>query len=136
MRPHPVSIAAAVLVALEALAIGVLAVIQVGEILAGHSAEAATGIALLVLTIVMGVGVAAFAFGILREKTWGRSGGIVTQILILSIALGAATGTLYDHPLLGAVIAVPGILGLVLIVASSRKRPEQRVPRDDAADDA
>lgn len=134
MRPHPVSIAAAILVALEAVGLGVLAVAQIGEILAGHSAEIATGIALLVLTIVMAAGVAAFAYGIFREKTWGRSGGIVTQILILSVALGAATGTFYDHPAMGAAIAAPGVLGLVLIIASSRKRPEQRVR--DTGDDA
>ncbi len=34
----------------------------------------------------------AFAVGIWRGWSWGRSGGIVTQLLIIAVAIGAMTG--------------------------------------------
>ncbi len=133
MRLHPAGIIAAIIVALEGIAVLALAVTQVIAMTAGDTAEIATAIALLVLTIVMGVGMLAFAWGILRGETWGRSGGIVTQVLVFAVGLGAATGG-YAHPGIGFMIMVPAIAGFAAIILAARQRPDQR--HADGADGA
>lgn len=49
----------------------------------------------------------------------GPLGGIVTQVLILAVALGAATGA-YAHPLIGLALAVPALVTFVLLVLAAR----------------
>ena len=49
------------------------------------------------LTAVGAAAVLAFAVAIWRGQSWGRSGGIVTQLLILAVALGAVTGAYADR---------------------------------------
>lgn len=127
MPSHPAGRIAAALVLLEGVALLVLAGMQVLAMIAGDTAELASALALLVLTLVMAAGVIAFAVGIARGRTWGRSGGIVTQILVLAVALGAATGQ-YAHPLTALAIAAPAILTLILIVVATRRSPEEREP--------
>ena len=46
-------------------------------------------------------------------------GGIVTQLLILAVALGAATGA-YADPSTALILAVPAIVALVLLVLAVR----------------
>lgn len=133
MRTSPATLAAAALVAVEGLAILVLAVVQIFAIVSGDTAELSSAIALLVLTIIMGGGVLAFAYGILRSENWGRSGGIVTQVLIAAIGLGAATG-MYAHPMMAFAIAAPAILTLILIVVAARKNPAEHAQPDTDAD--
>ncbi len=71
------------------------------------------------LTLVGAVAVLAFAVAIWRGRSWGRSGGIVTQVLILAVALGAATGA-YAHPSTALILAVPAVAALVLLVLAAR----------------
>lgn len=106
---------ASALVALEALGLGVLVVWQVTAVIAGDTGALESAIALIVLTIVGLVIVAAFAVAIWRGQSWGRSGAIVTQVLILAVALGAATGA-YAAPGVALGIAVPALITLVVLV--------------------
>lgn len=106
---------ASALVALEALGLGVLVVWQVTAVIAGDTGALESAIALIVLTIVGLVIVAAFAAAIWRGQSWGRSGAIVTQVLILAVALGAATGA-YAAPGVALGIAVPALITLVVLV--------------------
>jgi hypothetical protein len=119
MRTNTAAKAAAVLVGLEGGALIALAVWQTMAIASGDTAALDSAIALLVLTVV-GVGaVVAFAVAIWRGRSWGRSGAIVTQVLILAVALGAATGA-YAHPSTGIILAVPAIVALVLLAIAAR----------------
>ena len=120
--------AAGLLVAAEGIGVLALAVWQVFALLAGDTGSVVSAIALLVLTVIGAVVVLAFAVGILRGRSWGRSRAIVTQVLILAIALGAATGQ-YAHPLIGLVLAVPAIACLALVFLAARRSPK----RDDVA---
>ena len=113
------SIAGGILV-LEVAGIAVLAVAQAGAIVGGDTAALETAIALLVLTAVGAAIVIAFGVGTIRNRSWGRSGGIVTQLLMLAIAIGAATGV-YAHPLLGLQLAIPAIITLVLLFSAVRR---------------
>lgn len=110
---------AAVLVGLEGLGIAALAGWMVLSLFAGDTAELGTALALLVMTAVAAVGVIAFAVAIFRGHGWGRSGAIVTQLLILAVALGAATGA-YAHPLVALALAIPAIVTLVVVIAAAR----------------
>lgn len=105
---------------LEGAAIGLLAVAQAGAIFGGDTAALESAIALLVLTIIGAAAVVAFGVATIRERSWGRSGGIVTQLLILAVAGGAATGV-FAHPLLGLQLAIPAIVTLVLLFAAVRR---------------
>jgi len=126
MRTNTVERAAAVLVGLEGLAILALVVWQIAALASGDTVSIESAVALLVLTLVGGAAVLAFAVAIWRGRSWGRSGGIVTQVLILAVALGAATGV-YAHPSIAAVLAVPAIVALVLLAVAARRagREEQ-----------
>ena len=113
------SAAAALVVALEGLGLAVLGGWELVALLSGDTGSAISAIALIVLTAVGAVVVLAFAGGILRGRSWGRSGGIVTQLLILAVAVGAATGQ-YAHPLTGLALAVPAVIGLALLILAAR----------------
>lgn len=119
MRANPARVLSAALLGLEGLGLGALAVWQFFAMIAGDTASFASALALLVLTVVGAVVVLAFAGGVLRGRSWGRSGGIVTQVLIVSVAIGAATGE-FAHPLTGLAIAAPAVATFVLLVIVAR----------------
>src|SRR3954452_14637327 len=98
MRTKTVSRAASLLLGLEGLALVVLVVWQIAAVVSGDTDSLESAWALVALTLAAAAAVLAFAVAVWRGRSWGRSGGIVTQILILAVALGAATGV-YGHPL-------------------------------------
>lgn len=126
MRTKPTARIAAVLVGLEALGVLAIVVWQIAALAGGDTESSTSAIALIVLTAAGAALLAAFAVAVWRGQSWGRSGGIVAQLLILAVALGAATGA-YAHPLTGLVLAVPAVVTLVLLVLAARRRD----PRND-----
>lgn len=110
---------AAVLVGLEGLGVAALMVREIVAIVTGDTDSIESAIALAVLTLVAAAAVIAFAFAIWRGQSWGRSGGIVTQLLILAVSFGAATGAFAD-PALGLALAAPALIVLVLLVLAVR----------------
>ena len=125
--------AAAVLVALEGAGLAALAAWQVGAFFAGDTVSIESSLALVVLTAVGAVAVVAFAVAIWRDLSWGRSGGIVTQLLLLAVALGAATGA-YAHPSTALILAAPAIVTLVLLVIAVRDAGRQSREQHEAQD--
>jgi len=119
MRSRLIRASGALLVAIEGLVLVALTIWQFAALVAGDAGAVDSAVALIVLTAVGAVIVIAFAVAILRGRSWARSGGIVTQVLILAVALGAATGA-YAHPLIGIVIAIPAIVTLVLLAIAAR----------------
>ncbi|MFT4213058.1 MAG: histidine kinase [Microbacterium sp.] len=117
---------AGVLVMAEGVVLVVLTLWQAVSLVGGDTDSVPSAIALLVLTLIGAAAVAAFGAGVLRDRSWGRSGGIVTQLLVLAVAGGAATGA-YAHPAIGVVIGVPALVVLILlviaVVRASRRRP-------------
>ncbi|MCP2637465.1 histidine kinase [Microbacterium sp. HD4P20] len=120
MRTNVSGRVAAVLVALEGLGIVALAVWQIVALVSGDTGSIESAIALVVLTVVGAAAVLAFAVAVWRKLSWGRSGAIVTQLLILAVALGAATGA-YADPAIALVLAVPAVVALVLLVLAVRE---------------
>lgn len=134
MRTKGAARAAAVVVAIEGVALVALAVWQIIAITTGDTDSLVSALALVILTAVGAAAVLAFTVAIWRGLSWGRSGGIVTQVLILAVALGAVTGT-YGHPSTGVVLAIPAIVALVLLVIAVRNAGRDVSGRDgrDAA---
>ncbi|MDT3344652.1 histidine kinase [Microbacterium aquilitoris] len=119
MRTTRIERIAAGWLALEALGILILLVWELVALLRGDSGSVGSSIALLVLTAVGAAALGAFAVAVWRDGSWGRSGGVVAQLLVLSIALGTLTGEGADTRL-AATIAVPAIVGLVVLIAAAR----------------
>lgn len=124
----PVRLTAAALLALEAVGILALAGWQIVALLGGDTDSIVSSLALIVLTVIGAAIVGAFAVATARDVSAGRSGGIVTQLLILSVAIGAITGE-WAAPGIALLIAVPGVVGLVLLVLAVRALAPRR--RDD-----
>lgn len=124
----PVRLAAATMLALEALGILALAGWQIVALLGGDTDSVVSSLALIVLTVIGAAIVGAFAVATARDVSAGRSGGIVTQLLILSVAIGAVTGE-WASPGLATLIAAPAVIGLVLLVLAVRAAAPPR--RDD-----
>jgi hypothetical protein len=135
MRTNAAAGAAAVLVGVEGLGLLVLGARQLAALLAGDLTSAPTAVALLVLTAAGAAAVLAFAVGIARGRSWARSGGIVTQVLILSVALGAVTGV-YGSPLTALSLAVPAVAALALIVVTARRAAAEASAPESPADGA
>jgi hypothetical protein len=119
MRTNVSGRIAAVLVGLEGLGLTALTVREIVAIAAGDTGSIESAIALAVLTLVGAAAVLAFAVAIWRGQSWGRSGGIVTQLLILAVAFGAATGSFAD-PSIAWALAIPALIVLVLLVLAVR----------------
>ena len=102
---------------------------QVVALIGGDTDSLVSSIALIVLTVIGAAAIGAFAVATARDVSAGRSGGIVTQLLILSVALGAVTGE-WAAPQTALLIAAPAVVGLILLVLAVRAAAPRR--RDDA----
>lgn len=122
---------ASVLVGVEAVGILALAGWQVLALGSADVASLPSAIALLLLTVVGAVAVGAFARGIARGLSWGRSGAVVVQLLIIAVAIGAATGE-YAHPGVAVALAVPAaiVLAVLLLAARDAGRAQPRALDD------
>ncbi len=117
--------AAALVLALEGAALVIIALAELIGLGSGEASIVSTAIALAVLTLVGAVALISFGYGTLKGRSWARSGGVVLQILAVVIALANLTlDPVNWFFVLGT--GIPGIIGLVLLLASARKEAEQR----------
>lgn len=119
----PAARAAAVLLALEAIALLLLTGVQLVELIQGDLASVATSVALVVMSLAATIALAAFAVAVWSGRSWGRSGGVVAQVLIFAVAVGSVQGGA-AHWGVAAALAVPAIVTFVaLILAARQSRP-------------
>lgn len=123
MSTTAVSRIAALLVLLEGAGLAVLTGWQVVAMIGGDTDSLVSALALVVLTAVCAAGVVAFGFGIWRGRTWARSGGIVAQLLILAVAIGAVTTGDDPSPVAAVALAAPAVLTLALLVVTIARSP-------------
>ncbi|SIR70839.1 histidine kinase [Microbacterium sp. RURRCA19A] len=124
----PVRHLAALVLGLEAIGVLALAGWQVVALVGGDTDSVVSSVALIVLTVIGAAIIGAFAVATSREVSAGRSGGIVTQLLILSVAIGAVTGE-WAAPGIALLIAAPAVVGLILLILAVRASAPRR--RDD-----
>jgi multisubunit Na+/H+ antiporter MnhF subunit len=125
MRTTGVEKTAASLVGIEALGLALLLIWQIVALASGDTGSVESAIALAVLTAVGCAAVAAFAVAVWRDESWGRSGGIVVQLLLLAVALGAVTGS-YAHPVTALALALPALAAGGCLVAAVRASARRR----------
>lgn len=130
MRTTAVERIAAVLLALEGIGLLLIVGWEITALASADAASVATSIALIVLTAICAAALLGFAVATWRDISWGRSGGIVAQLLILAIALGAATGS-YGQPVLAVQLAIPAVVVLVCLVLGVRAAGRRREPEAD-----
>ncbi|MFJ4224698.1 hypothetical protein [Microbacterium sp. NPDC089695] len=119
MRSPALAFAAAAILALEALALIVFALIEIVGLGSGDASSLPTAIALIVLTVIGAVALAAFAIGTRSGRSWARSGGIVFQVLAVAIALASLTIQPVQW-LFTLAVGVPGLVCFVLLIATTR----------------
>ncbi len=110
---------ATILLAIESLAVFGLTAWQIVELVRGDLVSVATSIALIVMSLAAAVGLAAFAFAVRAGRSWGKSGGIVAQVLIFAIAVGSVQGGA-AHWGIAAVLAIPAVVTFVALLLSAR----------------
>lgn len=115
----------ALVLGLEALALLLVAGWEVLALLGGDTDDPVSSIALIVLTVLGAAAVAAFAAATGRGQSWGRSGGIVTQLLMLAVAVGALTGPA-AAPVFAAVVGIPAAIGMVVLFLAARAAGRRR----------
>ena len=125
----PATRIATVLLALEALVLILLTGWQIVEAIAGDLASVTTSVALIVLTLICAFGLAAFSYAVWTGKSWGRSGGIVAQVLIVAIAVGSVQDGA-GHWGIALALAVPAVATFIALIGSARGTAP-RQPSDD-----
>jgi hypothetical protein len=126
------ALAAAAILALEALALIVFALIEIVGLGSGDAASLPTAIALIVLTLLGAAALVAFAIGTRTGRSWARSGGVVFQVLAVALALASLTIQPVQWVFTLAV-GVPGLLCFALLIAATRaenSEPENSEPSE------
>ncbi|MEJ1088903.1 hypothetical protein WDU99_11285 [Microbacterium sp. Mu-80] len=135
MRPSGPAIAAAIVLALQGIALAIIALVELFALGSGGAASMMSAIALIVLTLITAVALGAFAVGTLRRASWARSGGIFVQIIGLAVALASLT---VEPKVWLVTLGVGGVslVGLVLLIAATRRdgATDPRLQRQDPAD--
>src|SRR5690606_22548578 len=125
----PATRIASALLALEALVLVLLTGWQIVEMIAGEATSVTTSTALIVLTLIAAVGVAAFAYAVWTGRSWGRSGGIVGQVLIVAIAIGSVQGGA-GHWGIALALAGPAVVTFVALIGSARGAAPRQASED------
>jgi hypothetical protein len=120
MRASRLTIAATAVLALEAAALLVIALIEVFGLGEGDAASLASAGALIALTAVGAIGLGLLAFAVSRGRSFGRSGGMVVQILAVLTGL-SAFGVRPFPTLFVLALVLPGALGAVLLFLLARR---------------
>jgi hypothetical protein len=117
-RPSPAVSILTVLLAIEAFALAAVVVVLIVDVVTLTPSSLASAIALIVLAAVATAWVAWIAVSLRRGAAWSRGGAVFWQLVQLTIAIGAFQGS-FAQPLIGAAIAVPSVLVLVLLFTRS-----------------
>ena len=120
------------LLAAESLVLLVVSGWEIVALVGGDTDDVRSSIALIVLTVLGALLVAAFAIAVGRDQSWGRSGGIVAQLLVLAVALGAVTGPT-PAPLFALAVAAPAIVTLAVLVIAIRRAAARRAAQEPSA---
>lgn len=125
--------AAATLLIAEGVALAATTVPELIGLFAGEAANVATAVALIVLTLIGAGALVAFGLGTRVGNSMARSGGVVAQVLALTLVAASLTVPPVQWTFVLAVGA-PAVLGLVLLLSSARREGKGDRPTPDAAE--
>ena len=95
------------------LALGILLLL---EVLTQPPASLPTALALVVLAALTAVVLGAVLLGVWRGRAWVRAAGVVFQVLLFAVGVGALQGAL-AQPGWGWPLIIVAVVGFVLLVA-------------------
>lgn len=136
MRPSGPAIAAAIVLAFEAVALAAVCLMELFALGAGQTSSTVSGVALIVLTLLAAAALGAFAWGTLRRASWARSGGIVFQVL--GAALGLASLSIEPKVWLFTIgVGGTALVGLILLIRATARdgASDPRLRRGDEDDE-
>lgn len=107
----------ATLLALQAVGVAALVGWEVVSLATSPVASVPSSLALIVLTAVGAFALGGFAWAVWRGDSWGRSGGIVLQLLIIAVGFGTFGGS-EQGVMVGVVLIALGVVtGVTLVLA-------------------
>src|ERR1700677_727849 len=105
---------------LEAAGLLVVIVSNLIDLADGHDYQKSGAIAIIVIEVIVAIGVAAIAAGVVRLQPWTRTPAVMTQVFTLIIAVWLLEADRVAWGLPALVIALAGLAGL-FAPASLRK---------------
>jgi hypothetical protein len=128
-RHHPLVLALAAVLFIEAAALYAATAVLVFELLVERPDSYASAVALTVCAAIAAVWVTAIALNALRGRAWIRGASIVVQVLLAAIALGSFQG-LVPRADIGWILLIPAVVVVVLlftkpVLAATMRRDER-----------
>ena len=117
--------ALAALIAVEALALIVVAGVLVVDLFTAPADSIISAIALTGLTVIGAVWLVVMALHTVQGRSWIRAAAVTVQVLLLALALGSFQGV-FARPDIGWLLLAPAIVGLALlftrpVIAATRR---------------
>jgi hypothetical protein len=109
--PHLLWLAAAAQ-GLEAVALFAVIAVNLGNLAGGQTYQTSNAIAIIVIEFITAIGVAWIASGIVRTRPWSRTPAMMTQVLVIIIAIVLIQAHRFGWGLPALVVAVAGLAGL------------------------
>lgn len=107
---------ASAVIAVEFAGVLALGILLLFEVMTDPPASLGTALALVVLDGLVAVGLAAVLVGLWRGRLWVRAAGVVFQVLLFAIGVGALQGA-FAQPDWGWPLIIIAIAGFVALAA-------------------
>jgi MFS family permease len=97
---------------LEAAGLLVVVALNLSDLASGQTYQKSNAIAVIVIELIVAIGVAAIAAGIVRARPWSRTPAVMTQVLAVIIGIVLIQAHRFGWGLPPLVFAVAGLAGL------------------------
>ena len=97
---------------LEAAGLFVVIVANLVDLADGHAYQRSGAIAIIVIEVIVAIGVAWIASGIIRVQPWTRTPAVMTQVFTLIIAIWLLEAHRFAWGLPALIFALAGLAGL------------------------
>jgi cytochrome bd-type quinol oxidase subunit 2 len=104
---------AAVVVAVEALGLGVAGVLTAVDTADGRSSQASSGVALTILEFIAVIGIVWIAFGVARVRPWSRTPTVMIQAFTGVVAIYLLQAHRFDWGVPALLLALAGVAAVV-----------------------
>jgi hypothetical protein len=116
---------------LETVGLLAVAAVNLSDLAGGQTYQASNGVAIIVIEVIVAIGVAAVAAGIVRLRPWSRTPAVMTQVFTFIIGIVLIQAHRLGWGLPALVFAVAGLVGL-FAPTSLAKLNRQLPPGDNS----
>jgi hypothetical protein len=97
---------------LEAAGLLVVVALNLSDLASGQTYQKSNAIAVIVIELIVAIGVAAIAAGIVRARPWSRTPAVMTQVFAIIIGIVLIQAHRFGWGVPALVFAVAGLAGL------------------------